>query len=271
MLRSPDEETLDQYMRQLRSRPLLTPAQVNDLARARDRGDRRAVAMLVEHNMLLVVSLAARHRGQMPLLEAIQEGSLGLMRAAEKFNPDLGYMFSTYATWWIHQTIDRARPRYQPGMQVAPARAADLRRLRQEIARREADNLPAPTVQETAQMLGLGETVAEALLRLTKGVARLDAADPEGHELRERVSTEEEPVEESVERSLMAEQIRSMLSELTDHQREVLELRFGLTGQPPMTLHAIGERFHLSKESIRQVEALALRSLRARADVALAV
>ena len=257
-------------MRQLRSRPPLTADQVAELARARDRGDRDAVRTLVEHNMLLVVSLAARHRGQMPLLEAIQEGALGLMRAAEKFNPDLGYMFSTYATWWIHQAIDRARPRHQPGVPVASARAADLRALRDEIARREARNLPAPTVQEAAELLSVGEHVAEALLRLAAGVARLDGQGRDGRELRERVSLEEQPVDEQVEQTLMAEQARTLLGALTGRQREVLELRFGLNGRAPMTLNAIGERFQLSKETVRQVEARALQTLRDRAQMQLA-
>ena len=215
-------DPLQLYLSSASRRPLLTAQEEQSLARAAERGDLEARQVLIESNLRLVVSLARRYQGRgVPLLDLIQEGTLGLMRAAEKFDWRLGYKFSTYAVWWIRQSIRRALAIQAPGMR-APVRTG---------IPRQVVSLDQPIAGE--EDIALGETLVDA-----------DAPDPE----------------EEAERSWEAEQIRAAVALLPPVERTIVTHHYGLDTDP-MTLRQIGAELGLTAPRIGQIEARALERL----------
>lgn len=250
-----DNDTIQQIMQFIDQRPLLTQEEMRDLARRRDEGDESAVQKLVEHNLRLVVSLAHKHRGGMPLADAIQEGTMGLVRAAKGFNPEQG-CFSTYATWWIHNHIDRGRRNYVSVVKTPHSQATALRQLRRWLAERDSQGLPAPDAAEVAERFELKEEQASALLRAARPAASLDAQRGEKGSLMDQVGERDQS-----EQALDRVQVEKLLQQLQPRQAQILRLRFGIGTQDPLSLQETGKVVGLTKERCRQVEKQALQAL----------
>ncbi|HET7768926.1 MAG TPA: sigma-70 family RNA polymerase sigma factor [Chloroflexota bacterium] len=263
-----DDELLHRYLADIRTIPLLTPEQETDLARRTQAGDDEARRRFVRANLRLVVSIAKRYQGAgLPLIDLIQEGNIGLMRAVEKFDWQRGFKFSTYATWWIRQGITRAladksraiRLPVHVGEEVVRFRAA-ARRLRHELGRE-------PTDEETADEAGLDlDRLAEARAA-DRMLISLDAAVGEEDETTFGDLLEDSGAfdpEEQVQREQLAETARSVLAEaLKPRERRVIELRFGMENGVRHSLEETGQKLGVTRERARQLELIALDKLRA--------
>jgi RNA polymerase primary sigma factor len=245
---------------------LLTPCQEIILARRIEKGDRVAREALINSNLRLVTSIAQRYQGRgLPMEDLMQEGVIGLIRAAEKFNWRRGFRFSTYATHWVRQTILRAIANSGRSIRL-PAYVVDtigrLTRIRGEL---ENSLGRTPTRAELAQAAGMPEEQLIELLQSMVEPASLDA--PFGEE-GERSLAELVPAEESqspsarVFRHAVQEEVGRALKSLTPREQEVLRLRFGLNGNHPHTLEEIGKSLHITRERARQLELQALEKLR---------
>ena len=241
----------------------LSPADKRRLRIAMRAGDEAKQAFIVS-NLRLVVNIAKRYqRAGMPLLDLVQEGNLGLIRAVEKFDHTKGYKFSTYATWWIRQAIGRAIAEKGRTIRV-PTRVGDAAAAveRARNALREATG-KEPTRQEIAEATGMTELAVAAAERITPDPLSLSLAQDEDREL---IDTVADP--ESEKGFFEAEQtddrlhLHIALATLHERERDVLMLRFGLDGDEPKTLEELGERFHVTRERIRQIEAKAMTKLR---------
>ena len=258
-------DALGTYLREIGRHPLLTAADEIALAQRIEKGDEDATVRMVCANLRLVVSIARRYRSTgIPLLDLIQEGNLGLLRAVEKFDWRKGFKFSTYATWWIRQAIqrgiaDRGRTVRLPvhiHEQLVP-----LRRERREL---EATLGREATPDELARAAGM--STARVLQLQGAGLAPLSLETPVGESgdttIGDFVSDNRDELFTDVMRTVGRMELERALSSLPERERMILALRFGLTGEEPMTLERIGERFGLTRERIRQLEAKALAKLR---------
>jgi RNA polymerase primary sigma factor len=260
-------DTLQLFLKDIGRVPLLTAAQEVELAKRIERGDHSAKQAMVEANLRLVVSIAKRYRNQgLPFLDLIQEGTIGLVRAAEKFDYRKGFKFSTYATWWIRQAVTRAIADKARTIRIPVHMVEKLnkvvhieRQLVQRLGREpssleigmELDLLPAEVEQIRRS--------AQTPISLEKPVGDEDESEF-GHFLRD----DSAPLpDEAAEETLRNEALRSILQSLSQRERRVLELRYGLDGQQPCTLDEVGRAFQVTRERIRQIENQGLKKLRA--------
>ncbi len=254
------------YLKEIGSVPLLTSQQEQDIAKRIAAGDESAKTELTEANLRLVVSVAKRYLGRgMQLLDLIQEGNLGLIKAVDRFDYTKGYKFSTYATWWIRQAItraiaDQARTIRIPVHMVETANRVSRasRDLLQQLGR-------DPTAAEIAETLNLSEEKVDEILKITQGPISLDT--PVGEEddshLGDFIQDEgaKEPVEEATY-AVLRQQLMEVMKTLTPREEKVLRLRFGIEDGRVHTLEEVGDEFQVTRERIRQIEAKALRKLR---------
>jgi RNA polymerase primary sigma factor len=254
------------YLTQIGKVPLLSGAQEVALARRIERHDMAAKAQLIEANLRLVVSIAKRYVGRgMPLLDLIQEGNLGLMRAVEKFDYRKGYKFSTYATWWIRQAVGRGLSDQSRTIRLPVHVSDQLSRLwrTQRYLSLELGRDASPA--EIAAELGTTKEKVRQLLKLGHEPASLEA--PVGEEGDSQVGEfieDRDAVEpfDVVAETLQREELGKVLSALTQRERRIVELRFGLAGGRPHTLEEVGEKFGITRERIRQIEAKTIAKLR---------
>jgi RNA polymerase primary sigma factor len=265
-------DTLQLFLKDIGKVPLLTAAQEVELAKRIERGEHAAKQAMVEANLRLVVSIAKRYRNQgLPFLDLIQEGTIGLVRAAEKFDWRKGFKFSTYATWWIRQAVaraiaDKGRTIRMPVHVVEKLNkiSRSERKLRAELARE-------PTPAEIAADLDLPVEEVEQIKRSAQTPVSLEkpVGDEEESEFGHFLTDESEPLpDEAAEVTMRREALRSILGALSPRERQVLELRYGLDGQQPRTLDEVGRAFNVTRERIRQIEHQSLKKLRALADAA---
>jgi RNA polymerase primary sigma factor len=263
-------DALQLFLKDVGKVDLLTAAQEVELAKRIERGDHRAKQEMVEANLRLVVSIAKRYRNQgLPFLDLIQEGTIGLVRAAEKFDYRKGFKFSTYATWWIRQAVaralaDKARTIRMPVHVVEQLNkiVRSERKLRAELGRE-------PTAGEIARDLELGVEEVEAIRRTAQTPVSLEkpVGDDEESEFGHFITDESEPLpDEAAEVTLRKETLAQILGTLSHRERRVLELRYGLNGEHPRTLDEVGRAFNVTRERIRQIENQSLKKLRALAD-----
>jgi RNA polymerase primary sigma factor len=262
------QDPLKLYVRAIGDGPLLTPAEERELARLKDLGDEDAKRKLIEGNLRLVMSITRNYvNSGVPLLDLIQEGNLGLIRAVEKFDYKLGYKLSTYATWWIRQAVTRAiadqgRTIRLPVHVVDQVRkvARARRVLTQKLNR---DPLP----EEIAAESGFDLKRVNELLDLVEDPVSLDTPVGDGDsiyaDMLEDVNADQP--ERMLADVLKTKELAGALARLNDRMRHVLELRFGLAGEKPRTLEEVGVELGVTRERVRQLEARALRELQAAA------
>lgn len=267
------DDSVRLYLREIGKIPLLTPDEETELAYKILEGDKKAKDKMVEANMRLVVSIAKRYGGRgLDFLDLIQEGNTGLLRAVEKFDPDKGFKFSTYATWWIRQAItraiaDQARTIRIPVHMVETINKVlrTTRRLTQELNRE-------PTTEEIAKEMDMDPEKVEYVMKIKQDIASLDASvgrdgDDEDSVLGDFVEDEERvSPEDSAATQLLKEQIAEILGTLSEREQKIVKLRFGIGGGRPHTLEEVGAEFSVTRERIRQIEAKALSKLRKHKD-----
>lgn len=254
------------YLREIGKIPLLTPVEEIELAKRVEEGDGEAKKKLIEANLRLVVSIAKKYIGRgLSFLDLIQEGNLGLIRAVEKFDYRKGFKFSTYATWWIRQAITRAIADQARTIRIPVHMVETINKLIR-VSRQLVQQLGRePTTEEIAQALGLPPEKVEDIQRIAQEPVSLETpiGEEEDSQLGDFLEDKESPnPEEATAGQLLREQLEEMLDELTEREREVLRLRFGLEDGHAHTLEEVGKRFNVTRERIRQIEAKALRKLR---------
>ena len=254
------------YLREIGKIPLLTPEQEMDLAKRMSEGDEDARRQMSEANLRLVVSIAKRYVGRgMHLLDLIQEGNLGLMKAVEKFDYTKGYKFSTYATWWIRQAITRAIADQARTIRIPVHMVETINRVLRTSHSMVQKLGREPTTDEIAQELHMEVSKVEEILKIAQEPVSLETpiGEEEDSHLGDFIQDDEasQPSEEA-SYTLLREQLEDVLSTLTPREEEVLRMRFGLRDGKPHTLEEVGKEFDVTRERIRQIESKALRKLR---------
>jgi RNA polymerase primary sigma factor len=259
-------DPLKLYVRQIGDGRLLTPQEERELARRKDEGDEEAKRRLIESNLRLVMSITRNYtKAGVPLLDLIQEGNLGLIRAVEKFDYKLGFKLSTYATWWIRQAVTRALADQGRTIRL-PVHVADqvkkLLRARRSLTQKMNRD---PTPAELAKESGFPVERVEELLELVEDPISLHLPVGDGEssygDLIE--DTKSDPPDAATALKLRSAELKRALLRLSPRARSVLMRRFGLDGNPPQTLEQVGESLGITRERVRQLEARALRELRA--------
>ena len=254
------------YLKEIGKVPPLTQEEENELSRRVKEGDAEAARRLAEANLRLVVSIAKHYAGRgMLLSDLIQEGNLGLMKAVDKFDYQKGYRFSTYATWWIRQAITRAIADQGRTIRIPVHMVETVNRLRKtsRILTQELGREPTP--DELAQKLQMPKEQVTEILRIMMEPVSLETpvGDEEDTHLGDFMpDLAFPPPSEEASYRVMRAQLLEVLSTLTERERKVLELRFGLEDGEVHTLEEVGEEFHVTRERIRQIESKALRKLR---------
>lgn len=262
----PLSDPVRMYLREIGKIPLLTPEEEVDLAKRVEAEEERAKAKLVEANLRLVVSIAKKYIGRgMLFLDLIQEGNLGLIRAVEKFDYRKGYKFSTYATWWIRQAITRAIADQARTIRIPVHMVETINKLIR-VSRQLVQKLGRePRADEIAREMEITSQKVEEIQKIAQEPVSLETpiGEEEDSQLGDFLEDKDLPSpEDAASRQLLREQLEEMLDDLTDREREVLHLRFGLEDGHAYTLEEVGKRFGVTRERIRQIEAKALRKLR---------
>jgi RNA polymerase primary sigma factor len=261
-----EQSALDQYLRDVSRHELITPDREKELGALAQKGDEEAIQELARANLRFVISVAKKYQNRgVSLTDLIQEGNVGLVTAARKFDPEQGVKFISYAVWWIRQAILASLANHGRAVRVPLNRASDLARIFREKERLKQEKGREPTTEELAQATDLTPELVESLQTLNAAEIRLDApiGDSEDSQLVERFITEEaaEP-EVEVESRLLTEAITEALSTLEARDAKVLRLYFGLEGEREHTLEEIGNMLGVTRERIRQLRDRALRRLR---------
>jgi len=265
------DDSVRLYLREIGKIPLLSSVDELALAKRVVAGDKEAKAEMAEANMRLVVSIAKRYVGRgLDLLDLIQEGNTGLLRAVEKFDPDKGFKFSTYATWWIRQAITRAIADQARVIRIPVHMVETINKLLRTQRRLTQELNREPTSEEIAKAMEIEVEKVEHIMKIKQDISSLDASikDDEEESVLSDFIEDEDTIspEESATGQLMKEQIKSLLGALTEREQKILKLRFGLEDGKYHTLEEVGQEFSVTRERIRQIEAKALAKLRKHKD-----
>ena len=271
------DDSVKLYLREIGKIPLLSAEEEFELAQkiigGTEKEKKKAKDKMAESNMRLVVSIAKRYSGRgLDFLDLIQEGNTGLLRAVEKFDPDKGFKFSTYATWWIRQAITRAIADQARTIRIPVHMVETInkvlrtqRRLTQELNRE-------PSTDEIAKAMGMEPEKIEYVMKIKQDIASLDASvgrdgEDDDSSLGDFIEDEDRvSPEDSAATQLLKEQIASILQTLTDREQKIIKMRFGIGGGKSHTLEEVGAEFSVTRERIRQIEAKALTKLRKNKD-----
>ncbi len=265
------DDSVRLYLREIGKIPLLTAEEELALAQRVVAGDKRAKDQMAEANMRLVVSIAKRYVGRgLDLLDLIQEGNTGLLRAVEKFDPDKGFKFSTYATWWIRQAITRAIADQARTIRIPVHMVETINKLLRTQRRLTQDLNREPTNEEIAEAMELDVEKVEHIMKIKQDISSLDASvrdDEEDSVLGDFIEDEDTVTpEESATGQLLKEQVKDLLGSLSEREQKILRLRFGLEDGKNHTLEEVGQEFSVTRERIRQIEAKALAKLKKHKD-----
>ena len=259
------------YLDSLRNIPLLTQEEECELMKKIEKGDKQARQDMITHNLRLVVSIAKKYQTQMELLDLIQEGNIGLMKALDKFDYTKEYKFSTYATWWIRQSISRAIADKKRTVRL-PVHVVDkLSRIKRELAKYESKYGKTPSRKELAEITGYDQELLDTYYLLNTDTVSLDMPskpsemgeemDPIGEIIEDKSTA---GVEDSVINNMLNEEIMAILPKiLKPVEVEAIQKRFGFNGETRMTLEEIGQQRGVTRERIRQIEAMAIAKLKA--------
>ncbi len=259
------EDTVKLYLDELRKVSLLTEVQEVDLAKRIEAGDQDAKKHLIEANLRLVVNIAKKyaHTGLL-FLDLVQEGNIGLMKSVDKFEYKLGYKFSTYATWWIKQAITRAIAEQSRTIRVPVHIVEEVYKYKKTLRNLQATLGREPTFDEIREQIGVSASKLKELMEITKEPVSLDM-NVGGDDSFLSNFVEDSSVlspEEGVFTKFLKQQIEHVLSDLTEKEKQVIHLRFGLNDGVPRSLEDIGKIFNVTRERIRQIEDKALQKLR---------
>jgi RNA polymerase primary sigma factor len=265
------DDSVRLYLREIGKIPLLSSEEELDLAQRVVAGDKIAKDKMAEANMRLVVSIAKRYVGRgLDLLDLIQEGNTGLLRAVEKFDPDKGFKFSTYATWWIRQAITRAIADQARTIRIPVHMVETINKLLRTQRRLTQELNREPTNEEIAAAMEIEVDKVEHIMKIKQDISSLDASirdDEEESVLADFIEDEDTITpEQSATNQLLKEQVKGMLGALTEREQKILKLRFGLEDGKQHTLEEVGQEFSVTRERIRQIEAKALAKLRKHKD-----
>ena len=257
------DDSVRLYLREIGKIPLLTAEEELALAKKVVKGDKRAKDAMAEANMRLVVSIAKRYVGRgLDLLDLIQEGNTGLLRAVEKFDPERGFKFSTYATWWIRQAITRAIADQARTIRIPVHMVETINKLLRTQRRLTQELNREPTNDEIAAAMEMDVDKVEHIMKIKQDISSLDASvrdDEEDSVLGDFIEDEDAKTPtESASEQLLKEQVKQILGTLTEREQKILKLRFGLEDGKSHTLEEVGQEFSVTRERIRQIEAKAL-------------
>ena len=259
-------DPIREYLKEIGSIPLLTQEQEQELAKRKALGDLHAGQKLVEANLRLVVSIAKRYTGRgMSFLDLVQEGNIGLMKAVEKFDYTKGYRLSTYATWWVKQSVTRALADQSRTIRLPVHMVEAVNRVRRAQRMLAVRLGREPSNEEIGKEIGMSEKRVTELMQSSGDTVSLETpvGDEDGSNLGDFVADDANAsTEEKAESVFLREEIDQMLQGQNPREREVIILRFGLESGHPMTLEEVGKRFKVTRERIRQIETAALRKLR---------
>lgn len=265
------DDSVRLYLREIGKIPLLSAEEELELAQRVVAGDKDAKDKMAEANMRLVVSIAKRYVGRgLDLLDLIQEGNTGLLRAVEKFDPDKGFKFSTYATWWIRQAITRAIADQARTIRIPVHMVETINKLLRTQRRLTQELNREPTNEEIAKEMEIEVDKVEHIMKIKQDISSLDASvrdDEEDSVLADFIEDEDTiSPEESATGQLLKEHVKEMLGSLSEREQKILKLRFGLEDGKSHTLEEVGQEFSVTRERIRQIEAKALAKLRKHKD-----
>lgn len=267
------DDSVRLYLREIGKIPLLTAEEELALANRVVAGEKKAKDKMAEANMRLVVSIAKRYSGRgLDFLDLIQEGNTGLLRAVEKFDPSKGFKFSTYATWWIRQAITRAIADQARTIRIPVHMVETINKLLRTQRRMTQELNREPTIEELGKELEMEPEKVEYVIKIKQDITSLDAgvgrdSDDEDSVLLDFIEDEDTSTpEESASVQLLKEQVRDILSSLSDREQKILRMRFGLDNGKSHTLEEVGQEFAVTRERIRQIEAKALAKLRKHKD-----
>lgn len=267
------DDSVRLYLSEIGKVPLLSAEKEFELAKKVKAGDKKAFDQMAESNMRLVVSIAKKYSGRgLDLLDLIQEGNTGLLRAVEKFDPDRGFKFSTYATWWIRQAITRAIADQARTIRIPVHMVETINKLMRTQRRMTQELNREPTIEELGKELEMEPEKVEYVMKIKQDITSLDAGvgkdgDEEDSVLGDFIEDEDIVTpEESASTQLLKEQVQDILSSLSDREQKIIKLRFGLENGKNHTLEEVGQEFAVTRERIRQIEAKALAKLRKHKD-----
>ncbi|MBB1563710.1 RNA polymerase sigma factor RpoD [Candidatus Saccharibacteria bacterium oral taxon 488] len=268
------DDSVRLYLREIGKIPLLSSDEEMELARRIIEGDKKAKDKMAEANMRLVVSIAKRYSGRgLDFLDLIQEGNTGLLRAVEKFDPDKGFKFSTYATWWIRQAITRAIADQARTIRIPVHMIETINKLVRTQRRLTQELNREPTMEELSKEMDMEPEKIEYINKIRQETSSLDAGigrdgDEEDSVLGDFIEDEDTiSPEESATNQLLKEKVAEVLSSLSDREQKIVRMRFGLdNGGKSHTLEEVGQQFAVTRERIRQIEAKALAKLRKHKD-----
>lgn len=254
------------YLNEICQTPLLEPERERALARRVQRGDGQAREEMIQANLRLVVKIARDYEGHgLPLLDLISEGNIGLVKAVERFDPNKGAKLSTYAAWWIKQTIRRALVSQSRTIRLSASASQRVGRIRRAEDKLRDTFGHTPTNEDLALELGLPERLVQRYRNLTVALTSLDApvGDEDLTRVADHIKDENAPMpDELVDEKTSAEQVQELLALLKTRERAILESRFGLNGGEAKTLEEVGAQFGITRERIRQLQEIALKKLR---------
>ena len=267
------DDSVRLYLREIGKIPLLSQEEELELAKKAAKGNKKAKDKMVEANMRLVVSIAKRYSGRgLDFLDLIQEGNTGLLRAVEKFDPDKGFKFSTYATWWIRQAITRAIADQARTIRIPVHMVETINKVLRATRKLTQELNREPTTEEIAEEMDMEPEKVEYVMKIKQDIASLDQSvgrdgDDEDSVLGDFVEDEERiSPEDSAANQILKEQLATIISTLSEREQKIIKLRFGIGGGRPHTLEEVGAEFSVTRERIRQIEAKALSKLRKHKD-----